>query len=171
MPDRAVQITGVVVLLIAVKIALGLVWSPADIVRAEIESELARVPERAPLSGGEDRDFAALCNPVLEKPSLWQELVSPPPPPAPKEKPVAVAPPDAPDLKSLLVGLVLRPGQIGRNKMQVITPTHPEGAWMSVGDTFNGCRLKSFTREEAVFSFFWEEQNEMLEVTMPRPLR
>lgn len=172
MKPKPAQIAGVLVVLIAAKMVLDLVMSPADVVRAELAAELAKVPERAPLSGADDRDFAALCNPVLEKPSLWRELIPPPPPPpAPEAKPVVAARPDAPDLATLLNGLVLRPGQIGQNKMQVVTPAHPEGAWMAIGDTFNGCVLESFSREEAVFSYFWKEGNEELQVTMPRPLR
>jgi len=166
------KVAAVLVLLIVAKMALNLFSSPADAVRAELAAELASIPDRAPLSGTDDRDFAALCNPVLEKPSLWQHVIAAPPtPPAPEVKPMVAAPPNAPNLETLLNGLILRPGQIGQDKMKVITPANPEGAWMALGDTFNGCVLESFTREEAVFSYFWEDGNDVIRATLPRPLR
>ena len=172
MERRLTQVVGALVLIIVGKMALNLVVSPADTVRAELAAELAQVPDRAPMTGAGDRDFAALCNPVLEKPALWQELIAPPPPPpAPETKPAPPAAPNAPDLKALLGGLTMRPGQIGRDKMNVITPARPGGDWMTIGDAYNGCVLESFTREEAVFRYFWEEGNQELRVTVPRPLR
>lgn len=164
------QIAGAIVLLIAAKIILNLFMSPADAVRAELEEALAQVPARAPLSGGEDPDFAALCNPILDKPSLWHEVVGPPPA-APRAAPAAPPVPAAPDVAGMLKDLGMAPGQIGEDKMRVIPPGAPDGAWMAVGDTFNGCTLESFTREEAVFSYYWKEGDKVLTVAIERPLR
>ncbi len=172
MRRRSFQIAGAIVALIAAKILLNLIVSPADGVRAELAAELENIPDHAPLARTDDQDFAALFNPVLEKPSLWREVIAPPPaPPAEEVAPAPAAAPNAPDLKAMLGGLVLRPGQIGQDKMKVIVPSHPDGAWMALGDTFNGCVLESFSRQEAVFSYYWEEGKETLRIALSRPLR
>lgn len=172
MERRLAQLVAVIVLLIAARMLLNFVSGPAAIVRAELAAELAQVPDRAPMTGAGERDFAALCNPLLDKPGLWRALVAPPPAPAaPEKKPAAPVAPDAPDLAALLSGLTMRPGQIGRDKMNVITPSRPDGAWMAIGDAYNGCVLESFTREEAVFRYFWEEGDRDLRLTVRRPLR
>ena len=170
MAHRLVPVAGAIVLVVALKMLLNLFMSPADAVRAELAAELATVPDHAPLSGAGSEDYAALCNPILSKPSLWHELVAAPaPPPAPKA--AAPAPPNAPDVAGMLKELGMVRGQIGGNKMRVVTPEAPEGTWMAVGDSFNGCTLESFTREEAVFRYSWKEGGRDLRVTLPRPVR
>ena len=170
MERKGAIITGTVVVLVAAKMLLNFIAGPARTVRAELAADLAQIPERAPRGGAPEPDYAALSNPILEKQSLWRELIAPAPLP-PRSAPKAPPPAAAPDLTRLLKDLVLAPGQIGKNRMRVLTPEHPDGKWMAIGESYNGCTLMSFTREEATFSHDWKAGGKKLTTTLPRPLR
>lgn len=156
--------------LIVAMMLWNLAFSPMSAERAALEAELAQVPASAGVAEAMAHDFTQLHAQIAAKPALWQELVGPPAPPTPKPV-VPPAPPSTPDVAAMLQDLGMAPGQIGKLRMKVITPSNPRGDWMKVGDTYNGCRLISFTREEAVFSYVWKERNKEIIVTLPRPLR
>lgn len=164
MNTRLYRATAAVALLIAMKIGWDLVFSPMNAIRSDLARELERVPARAPATIRGDLDYAAVLNPILDKPQLWGPLIP--------DAPAAPAPPpNAPDLRKMLEGLSMRPGQIGSDKMRVGLKDGPEDAWMAIGEAYNGCELVSFTREEAVFRYRWREQNRDLTIRLPRPLR
>lgn len=156
--------------LIAAKILLDFVFNPMNAVRADLAEELSKVPAHASVEEATEHDYAVLHNTIAAKPSLWQELVAPAARPAPKAPP-APPPAEAPDVAAMLKDLGMAPGQIGKDRMRVIPPGRPKGDWMRIGDTFNGCKLVSFTRDEAVFSYYWEAKKKELKATLPRPLR
>lgn len=170
MERKLAMTTGGVVGLIAATMLWNLVFSPMDAARAALEEELAKVPTHAGTAESMDHDFTQLHEQIAAKPALWQELIAPPAPPAPKPA-APPPPPSTPDVAAMLQDLGMAPGQIGKLRMKVITPANPRGDWMKVGDSYNGCRLLSFTREEAVFSYLWKEKNQEITVTLPRPLR
>lgn len=166
MRTRLTRITAVIAALIMLWILLHTVANPMDDVRAELARELAQVPEGAG-SGAEGLEFAALQNSIAGRPSLWRELIAAPE--APPEAPVVDAGPSAPNLADRLKDISIGRGQIGTNKIRILTPDAPEGEWMAIGTTINGCTLDSFTRDEAIFTYDWKEGGKKLSIALPRP--
>ncbi len=154
---------GIAGLLIA-KVLLNMVVSPMDVKRQELADALAEVPSHALLADDEATDFELMVKDLRDAPALWTELV-PPPPPAPPPPPPK---PQAPDLAEMLSAIEVGRGQIGTTKIKITTPDSPRGTWLQLGEHIGGCTLESFTREEAIFSFFWEEGDETLHITLPR---
>ncbi len=166
MLTRLTRIAAVISALIALWILLHMVVNPMDGVRADLARELAQVPASG-ASGAEGLEFAALQNRIAGRPSLWRELIAAPE--APPEAPAVAAGPSAPNLADRLKDISIGRGQIGTNKIRVLTPDAPEGQWMAIGTAINGCTLDSFTRDEAIFVYEWKEGGKKLSIALPRP--
>lgn len=166
MYTRLTRIAVVISALIALRILFLTVANPMDGVRADLARELAQVPASG-ASGTESLEFAALQNRIAGRPSLSRELIAAPE--APAEAPVVIADPIAPNLADRLKDISIGRGQIGTNKIRVLTPDAPEGEWMAIGTTVNGCTLDSFTRDEAIFTYDWKEGGKKLSIALPRP--
>ncbi len=165
MTDRRLLIAALgLAALIVAKVALNVVANPLDTIREDLATALDEVPSNAPLLDDGRADFARWMQDIEAVPSLWQELVAPSEPPAPPPPPK----PKAPSLAKMLATVSIGKGQIGMTKIKVFTPQSPRGRWLQVGAEINGCTLESFTREEAIFSYYWEEGGQVLEVAMAR---
>lgn len=141
-------------------------FNPMDGHRAQLATALAGA--NAPgMDGQAQRDFAAIQQAIAARPGLWGELV--PAPPAPAAPPRAAAPPSAPDLAAMLEGVRIGRGQIGENKLRIHTPDAPDGEWVAVGTTIQGCIFTAFTPEEAIFTHYWEQGGRELSIALPRP--
>ncbi len=165
MYPRLTRITAVIAALIVLRMLLYAVVNPMDRVRADLARERTQVPVSG-ASGAEGLQFAAFQNSIAGRPSLWRELIAVPEAP---EAPPVVAGPSAPNLADRLKGVSIGRGQIGTNKIRVHTPDAPEGQWMAIGATLNGCTLDSFTRDEVLFTYDWKEGGKKLSIVLPRP--
>lgn len=165
MYTRLTRITAVIAALIVLRMLLYTVVNPMDRVRADLARERAQVPVSG-ASGAEGLEFAALQNTIAGRPSLWRELI---PLPEEPEAPTVPTGPSAPNLADRLKGVSIGRGQIGTNKIRVLTPDAPEGQWMAIGSTLNGCTLDSFTRDEVIFTYDWKEGGKKLSIALPRP--
>ena len=152
--------------LIVLRILFQTFANPMDEIRADLARELAQTPAGVG-TGGDGQDFAALQNRIARRSSLWRELIAAPA--APQKAPVVDAGPSAPNLADRLKDISIGRGQIGTNKIRVLTPDAPEGEWMAIGTTINGCTLDSFTRDEAIFTFDWKEGGKKLSIALTRP--
>jgi hypothetical protein len=150
--------------LILLKVALNTLVNPMDRVRDDVAAALADIPANAPLDSDEGQDYARWEKDIRAVPTLWQEIIAPPPPAPPKPPPK----PSAPDLAKMLANISIGKGQIGKTKIRVLTPDAPRGRWMKTGDVINGCTLESFTRKEAIFTYYWEDGGKILEVALLR---
>ena len=159
----AIFIFGIAALVLA-KVVLNIFVSPMDRIRDNVAASLAEIPANAPLSNGAGQDYALWARDIKAVPSLWQEIVAPPPPPPPKAPPKA----SAPNLAEMLADVSIGKGQIGKTKIRVVTPEAPRGRWLQIGDAVNGCTLESFTRKEAIFTYYWEDGGKILEVALLR---
>lgn len=164
MKHRANRIVAVVAALILVRVLMNLVIDPLHGTRQELARALAGVPPNAPLNDMGVTDFERLSRDIQAAPLLWQGLVAPPPPPPPPPPKM----PSAPDLAEILNGVQVGKEQIGTTKIKVFTPEDKRGVWLEIGDLVKGCTLISFTREEAVFTYVWEEGGQTLEIALPR---
>lgn len=165
MTTRHVDIAAVAIAcLILARVALNMVVSPMDRVRNDIAASLAAIPEETAGSAGAIEDFERIAQDLEARPALWEQVVPPAPPPAPPPPPT----PNAPDLAAMLQDISVGRAQIGSTKIKVFGPEFPHGEWFAIGDSINGCTLASFTRDEAVFSYFWEKGNRELTLALPR---
>ncbi|HQN01543.1 MAG TPA: hypothetical protein PLL36_10725, partial [Candidatus Hydrogenedentes bacterium] len=57
--------------------------------------------------------------------------------------------------------------QVG-DKVKFLVPSNPRGEFKGVGESINGVAIKSISRTEVVFSYFWKEQDQELIYNMPR---
>lgn len=165
----AAKSTRVVILISAVilaRILLFAVVNPMDAVRADLAMEVAQASgDTVPVGGGSD--YASLQNDIAARPSLWSELVEAPP--AAPEAPINAVQVKKPDLAAMLKGVKIDRGQIGENKIRVITPETPKGQWVVVGTVIKGCTLASFNADGVTFTYHWKEGGQDLRLTLPRP--
>jgi hypothetical protein len=166
MESKFTRVTLVVSLVILARIALYTAVNPMDAVRADLDRELAQVPE-AGTGGGDEFDYAEIQQTIAARPTLWRELVAMPAP-APEATKAPVGP-KAPDLNALLKGVSIGRGQIGENKVRVLTPEAPNGQWVAVGAQIKGCTLESISAKEVVFTYKWKEGKKSLSLALPRP--
>ena len=152
--------------LIVLRILFQTFANPMDEIRADLARELAQTPAGVG-TGGDGQDFAALQNRIARRSSLWRELIAAPA--APQKAPETPAGPKAPNLAERLKDVSIGRGQIGTNKIRVHTPEAPDGQWMAIGASINGCTLDSFTPEEAIFTYDWKAGGKKLSIALPRP--
>lgn len=159
-----------IVLAVSVVILARIIWNfvvnPMDAARADLAREVAQASsDTVPLDGASD--YAALQNDIAARPSLWKELIEAPP--AAQEAPVNAVQAKKPDLAAMLKGVKIDRGQIGENKIRVITPEAPKGQWVVVGTVIKGCTLSSFSADGVTFTYHWKEGGQDLRLTLPRP--
>lgn len=140
------------------------VVNPMDQERLALTEALDAIPAQAPLDDHRGQDYAQVMQRIDRVPHLWQELVAPPPAPAPTAPPR----PNAPDLDAMLSDINVGKAQIGTTKIKIFSPESPRGEWVSLGAVINGCTLESFTSDEAVFRYYWEAGDETLRLAIPR---
>ena len=148
--------------LILARVVLNMVVSPLDSNREALREALAAVPEHASLDDGLN-DPQVWTQSIDDSPALWQELVAPAPaapPPAPTL--------EEPDVLTMLKTIHVGRAQIGTSKIKIFTPKDPQGIWLEIGETINGCRLTGFDRETAQFSYYWEAGKRNLAVALER---
>jgi len=94
-----------------------------------------------------DANYPMLVTRIVNKETVWKELVAPP-----KKR---IRPPKPPDLEKMLEGVVAsRRVQIGRGdsiSIKVTTPSNPRGSFMKIGDEVNTLTIKEITSESVLF--------------------
>lgn len=166
MATNSTKIVFALAALILARIVLNTIMNPMDTLRADLAREVAQAStDRVPLE--DNNDYAALQNDIAARPTLWKELVEAPT--APLETPASPVQAKKPDLGAMLKGVKIDRGQIGENKVRVITPEAPKGQWVVVGTVINGCTLASFNAEGVTFTYHWKEGGQDLHLTLPRP--
>ena len=144
------------VLIVALSLGVGGVkagWNPMHDRLAEFELEVdavTYVPEGYKIES--EANYDAIVAVIVDKTTLWKELVPPPPPPKPRPRPVK-----KPDLKKMLEGVVASSrlqiiGAGGRILLDVKTPKDRAGSWLGVGDKVNGVTIKKITKDAVLFS-------------------
>lgn len=160
------RLTTVITAAVAAIILAGTLWNmirdPLAARRIELANRLKDTPAEIETAGAEPWSYAQYAWAIQRKPKVWDGLVPPPPPP-PKPKPK----PKRPDLAKMLQGVVPLTGQIG-DKLKMNLPGERRPVWMSTGDVYQGCTLKMFDKDFAVFTYYWKEEKQMLVHKIPR---
>lgn len=166
MPPKLFQVVALVSTLLVARILFYVVANPINVERTALMREIEQIPGSG-VAGVSGLDYAAIQNTIMSRPALWSELVSAPP--LPPEPPLARPVPEAPDLTVLLKGVTVERGQIGDDKVRLVTPDAPKGAWFAKGTQINGCVLESFTEDVVKFTYEWKEGGKKLSLNLPRP--
>lgn len=164
--ERIVAIgSGFSTLCIALIMSWNAVNNPMDRLRAELEADVAEVkPTRSAYGEGTDLDSQEIRASILNKPSLWKQLIAPPPP---RKKVVKrVAPPD---LDTMLHGVTALRQGFGKGetmKALIKTPANPRGSYMGVGETVMGTTIVTVEKDSVLFGF--DRGKERFTKRMPR---
>lgn len=166
MHTKLPRVLAIIAVLLLLRLVFNAVLNPLDTVRRDLARELEQVPGAAH-ARSDGPEYAALQNAIAARPALWNALIAPPE--VPVETPAPTPGPTPPNMDKLLEGVSIGRGQIGENKIRVITPDAPDGQWMAIGTEIKGCRLDSFTRDEAIFTYDWKAGGKKLSLSLPRP--
>ncbi len=147
-----------VLAVVAVAVGLKTAINPYATRQAELRAKLAAIQPEEVKHETAQASFDRWKQTITGKPSVWQELIAAPPPQPPK-------PPPPPKVKDKLEGLRITRQGIGQ-KVRIMSPESPKGAFFAVGDTINGLTIKEITKKSVTFALEW--QGKELTETVPR---
>ena len=157
--ERVFFIVGVVALAgLCALAAYRTVENPLTDRRQAVDVELDRIKSIPVDFPQPDWDFDKWHHEIVDKESLWQEIVPPPPPPPPKA-------PTPPDLMKLLGGVQPTRQQVGP-RVLIKKPGDAQGSYYVVGDEINGVTISEITKQHVIFVRPW--QGRQLSVRLER---
>ncbi len=160
---RIVLIGAVIVIAILGMVMRNVIADPLADKRAWLEDALLETPQVIQDEAAREWPTWQWVQEINTNPKLWDALVPPPPPPPPPAPPA----PKRPDLAELLKDVTPTRQTVGQN-VRFVTRQHPNGIYVEVGETLNGCKFESFTRDSVRFSLYWSQGEETIIINLPR---
>lgn len=159
MMERILMISGgLIVTVVVLLMAWNVAHDPQAARRAYLTEQLAGVSQAEFGAGAERGSFNECYTALVSKQKVWDSLA-----PAP---PVETGT-SAPDLRAMLQKVTPMRGQVG-DKIKIQLPKEDRPVYLGIGETVNGCKLKSFDDASAVFSYYWKEEDRELTLRLPR---
>lgn len=136
-------------LAIAGLMVMNMMHDPMQAERTAFQEALNEV-EHTPQDAVPETDADALVANLLQHQKPWNPLLKPV-----KTPPVPRTPPD---LNTIFKGISATRSSVG-NRVKMITPDHPHGVFLGVGDALRGGRIVSVDDEQVVIRYRWKENN------------
>ncbi len=162
--ERIVNMVGSgLIALVIGAIVMNLVHDPMDSQRTYLKDALADIHATDDEEEGTQADFEKWNGMITGKQGVWAAMVPPPPPLPPPPPP----PPAAPNIGQMLTGIKASRQKVG-DKIKIITPENPKGAFYAIGDTVNGFTVQSYDKTSVTLAYEWKEGKQTLTHSIPR---
>ena len=162
--ERIVNIIGAGLIAVVIgAIVMDVVHDPMNARREYLKQALADIHTTNDEEEGAQADFEKWNSTITGKQGVWEAMVPPPPPPAPPAPP----PPQAPNLGALVNGIKASRQKVG-DKIKIITPENPKGAFFGVGDAVGPFTVQSFDKTSVTLAYDWKEGKQTLTQSIPR---